>query len=157
MADAPLAEEDRPAINEPDGERRADQNREHQRQHGQRHQPVHDGLQVEVTARGNQRAEAILRQMVELHPAGKRLQQGLELIDDDPGKGRIREQALPLRRQFGGEVGDQGVTAVKKLDPGARQLDPAHPDDRLQPKHPAERNHADPQHLPSLHQEIDEV
>ena len=97
----------------------------HQRQRPaaaqQREQEVEQALQVEIAARRKQRAEAVLRQMLELDPAGQRFGQLLDLVDDPPGERGVGQERFPFVGQVGGEVGDdrmcsRGRRASRGLD-----------------------------------------
>ena len=96
VADALLPEQDRAPAVEPDRDRDDRHHRQRERQQQQREEEIDQRLQVEIAARRDQRAEAVLRQMLELDPAGQRFRQLLDLVDDAPGKRRVGEERFPF-------------------------------------------------------------
>ncbi len=107
MADAGLAEQDRPAVLDADRDRGSGKNRKREGKEEQGGKEISKRLEVEPAARGHKRSEIILRQVRQLHPSGQRFRELLVLVDDLPRERRIRKERLPFVRQVGGEVGNQ--------------------------------------------------
>ncbi len=144
MPDALLAEQRRPLAFGADGDCACRHQRKRERKQRQREQEVGEPLQMEPAARRQQRSEAVLRQLLELDPAGQRFRQLLDLVHDPPGERGIGEEGLPFVGQVGAEVGDDRMAAARVVQPRPREGEPVDPVNTLQPLDRAERHHREP-------------
>ena len=154
IADPLLAEEDRPRRIEADDQRDDQQEgREQRAEHGRREQIDHPP-DAKIGHERDQRAQAVLRQMLDLDPAGNALRAiCLTWKTAMPPDRAFGEERFPFGRDFGAQIGDQDVVARFQLR--LAHPFPLHAARLGQHGHVAERDHADAHRAGALGDDVD--
>ena len=102
-----LAEEGGAGRFQPDQQRHRQARNQQDRQRHQGRRKVEQPLDLVVAVIGQERAEMIFGQMLDLDPSGDRFLNLLEMIDRMAGKRGGGDEALPFLAQFGAQVGNE--------------------------------------------------
>ena len=110
IAHARLQKQDRPAVVELDGDgRRGTMISERAGRDDQGGDRIDDSLRAEIDRIGQQGAEVVFREMLDLDDAGHRFADILRMVDGHAFQRAVRDEPLPSRRQIGAQVGDDAA------------------------------------------------